>query len=162
MKKRLVAFLLISVMALSFATPAMALSFPTSVMPIENVVSEGQEFTPATERTQIHLSLFLILLALLCYSEIDCRNQIKIVENPTFTGEVVGKETRYFPPWAGASLYQLRQLHIVGEYFDGEEIIQIDRVFAVSASWYSRYEVGDFIGNTHHLTVRGFNRSLNI
>jgi len=58
-------------------------------------------------------TILIIYIAFLCYSEISYMNQIRIVENPTFTGEVVGKETGYFPPWSGAAMYYVRQLHVI-------------------------------------------------
>lgn len=91
------------------------------------------------------IATIIIFVVVAVYSGISCMNQIRIVENPTFTGEVVGKESRYLFPWVGVSTRQMHQLHIVGEYFNGEETIQIDRVFVVSHSWYNRFEVGDLI-----------------
>ena len=51
MKKRLIAFLLICLMALSFAIPAMAAEATATQQPCE---VETQETTPFTEMTQLH------------------------------------------------------------------------------------------------------------
>jgi len=53
MKKRLVAFLFISVMAMSFAVPAMANTAVVSE-PVKTTAEQGIEIVPFTEMTRIY------------------------------------------------------------------------------------------------------------
>jgi len=102
----------------------------------------------------IGISIIFVLTIILFYLEIDDMNQIRIVDNPTFTGEVINKETSSFPPWGGVAIHQSYRLHIVGEYINGGETVQIDRVFKVSSSWYERFEVGDLIYHSPPIDVQ--------
>jgi|GEM_PF-5982578 len=44
-------------------------------------------------------ALVIISVVMIVHYKINDMNQIRIVENPTFAGEVVGKEIHYVPPW---------------------------------------------------------------
>ena len=69
--------------------------------------------------------------------------QIQVINNPTFVGEVVGKESLNHFSVLGIPIR--RQLHIVGEYVEDDVVIQVNRTFRVSRYWYDKFNVGDLI-----------------
>jgi len=95
----------------------------------------------------IFFMVFLVFL-LICtaFYQNHLENQISIVDNPTFSGEVAGKEsiTRNAGMWF-LGQHTTHRLHIIGQYIEGDETIYIDRVFTVSAYWYNKFEIGDLI-----------------
>jgi len=68
-----------------------------------------------------------------------------VINNPTFTGEVVGKDTvvRHY----GFTMTPVTEfrLHIVGEYIKNDKTIYVDRFFTVSRFIYSHFGTGDII-----------------
>jgi len=93
----------------------------------------------------IIVSLFLII-AVAVYS-IHQRNQINIINDPTFVGEVVGKEATTQRSSVIRQTITYR-LHITGEYIKDGETVQVDRDFIVSKELYDRFEIGDVIPKT--------------
>jgi len=83
----------------------------------------------------ITLCLFLFTL----FYEIYLESQIQVINDSTFVGEVVGKESN------NSILGFGNRLHIIGEFIENDEVIQIDRTFRVSQNWYNKFSVGDRI-----------------
>jgi len=72
-----------------------------------------------------------------------------VINNPTFVGEVVNKEsiTRRVGSMTAFNQITTHQLHIIGEYMEGNEVMQVDQVFTVTRRWFSKFEIGDLIYN---------------
>lgn len=80
---------------------------------------------------------------------INLSNKNDIIYDPTFVGEVVGKETKKrAASAAGIMRYTEYRLHIIGEYIENDKIIQIDRSFIVSEELFNSLDIGDPISNT--------------
>ena len=88
--------------------------------------------------------IWLLFFAVLLFCHIKWNYTNNIIHNPTFIGTVVGAEsttklvTRIWK-------VPVHRLHIIGEYLEGDEIIQVDRVFVVSAEIFYQFEEGDTI-----------------
>jgi len=94
----------------------------------------------------VAITALFILSAVIILYYINLNNHWEIINHPTFTGEVIGKEsvTRN----AGVSLimkYTEYRLHISGEYTEDNRTIQIDRTFIVPSDIYNNYNIEDFI-----------------
>jgi len=91
----------------------------------------------------------LALIAIFVVADVidnNLKNEINIIYNPAFVGEVVDKESFRLNPLVMFPFGSMRyQLHIVGEFIEDNETIQLDRVFTVSHSVYNRFEIGDII-----------------
>ena len=88
-------------------------------------------------------SVLLIIVMVFYRNYID--NQINIIDNPTFVGKVVEKKS--IIRFTGLGLMGVKEyrLHITGKYIEDNEIIQIDKVFVVSADLYNQFDIGDTI-----------------
>ena len=91
------------------------------------------------------ITLAFILIALVLY-EIHLENQFQVVNNSTFVGEVINKESTTRSAGVGIwNQHTTHRLHIVGEYIEDGVVVHVDRVFIVSRYWYDRFEIGDLI-----------------
>ena len=100
--------------------------------------------------------LFLIVLALYIISSCRARHDIdELLHNPTFTGTVVRKGVAAEQRGLIGSVPAKYILHIVGEYFCGDDIIMFDRKFIVPAKMFHGLQVGDVIsyGGTRGLLL---------
>ena len=94
------------------------------------------------------IALSLAAVLLIFYAIYNHRAEIEmnnIIHNTTFTGTVVGKETTMEGFGLAGPRFTVHRLHIIGEYFENSERIEVDHVFVVSAQMYHRFEIGDII-----------------
>ena len=101
---------------------------------------------------------FLVLLVavaavLILYFDNKQRKEFyALIDNPTFRGEVVDMASVKnsfgsfgLLDWFTPMEYTEYRLHIVGQYQDGDGMIQVDRVFTVSDELYKQFNIGDEI-----------------
>lgn len=112
-----------------------------------------KEFNKKIREELFYITIFIVISIIVLtgafFYEEHLDNQIRnLINDPTFTGEIVNKEatTRHM----GLGISRLNQvttfrLHIIGEYKEGNEIIHINQTFKVSRYWYNRFEIGDLI-----------------
>jgi len=100
----------------------------------------------------------LALIAIIIYSNNSYHSWSSIndiLNNPTFTGTVAGKEKtieRFTPTGPGFKVYRL---HIIGEYINNDdEIIEVNQTFAVSETMFLNYEIGDIISYKQNSEIR--------
>ena len=87
-----------------------------------------------------------IVIVVLSLYEVRARGEINsILDNPSFVGEVIEREVRRTRGMTFMSEFTQYRLHIVGEFIEDNEIIQIDRVFIVSSELFNRFAEGDVI-----------------
>jgi len=93
------------------------------------------------------VALFFIIIIVSLHSDSKRRNEIyTLINNPTFKGEVVGKESiRRTGTLTPITRYIEHRLHIVGEYIYDNELVQVDRVFIVPRYLYNKFDIGDLI-----------------
>jgi len=95
----------------------------------------------------IIVAVILAIIALIIYMVYE-EGQNNVIHNPTFIGEVVGKESvvrSVGGTWA--MRYTEFRLHIVGEYIKDNETIHVDRVFRVYREFYNRFDIGDIFSH---------------
>ena len=68
-----------------------------------------------------------------------------ILNNPSFVGEVVNKETRRLNGMSPMLSYTQYRMHIVGHYYIIDKKVQIDRIFIVNSELFHLYDIDDVI-----------------
>ena len=103
--------------------------------------------------TLIVFVLFILAFAFIVKGQVSGSftarsSDIYTINNPSFVGEVIAKDSEIYQITATSIPVIFYRLHIVGEYLsDDKEIITFDRVFYVTRQIYNRYEVGDIISH---------------
>ena len=102
------------------------------------------------------IPLITLTLVGLIYVDINRRSEFyRIINHPTFVGEVVDKVSIQ-RNIGGMSLwgYVERRLYIIGKYHNEEGIVQIDRAFIVPQYLYEKFEIGDtIVGSMYEINV---------
>ena len=94
----------------------------------------------------IGLTAIMLLTAILIAYFDHTKNEFyEVINHPTFVGEVVGKESVWHGGFTPSTKSIEHRLHIIGKYYYGDDIIQVDRVFTVSWSQYHQFDIGDLI-----------------
>lgn len=104
----------------------------------------------------IIISIIAIILTIFMtlHDERARSNELAVLSNPSFVGEVVGKESVLRHAGGGMLMRHTEyRLHIVGQYLENYELRQVDRVFTVPRSFYAKYNIGDII--SHELVYFG-------
>jgi len=92
------------------------------------------------------IMLIIFTLSMLYY--FNKQNElIVIMKNPTFTGEVVRKETSELQRISALRELPIHRLYVTGTYTDGEKTLPFSRIYLVSTNLYNRYEIGDIISH---------------
>lgn len=92
----------------------------------------------------------IIFISMIVYLVSNQRANDKIINSihdPTFVGTVVGKETSTGSFGTFAPRFTVHRMHIIGEFIEGSERIQVNHVFVVPAEMYHRFEIGDVISH---------------
>ena len=101
-----------------------------------------------SKKNIIVIVVWLFMIIPMIFYIVYLHNQHEIINNPTFVGEIIGKESVIHRVGAsgviGVTEYRL---HIAGEYIKNNKTIQVNRVFIVSADIYNQHEVGDIISH---------------
>jgi len=110
-----------------------------------------RNFIVNNENDIICTIVFIAVLVFMIFLGVRNNNQLNsqlrdIINNPTFIGEVVNKEsiTRNARPLAAIPSTTF-QLHIIGAYMEGDEVIHVDQLFTITHYWYRKFEIGDLI-----------------
>ena len=102
------------------------------------------------KNTIIAILALLTLIALIAYAiytDLASPSFDDIINNPTFTGTVAGKEVTVERFTTLGPRFTVHRLHIIGSYIEDGEKIQVDRVFAVPSEIYRQFEIGDIISH---------------
>ena len=87
-----------------------------------------------------------VVIVVLSLSEIREKNETNaILNNPSFVGEVIGREVRHVRGMTFMSEFRQHRLHIIGEFIEDNEIIKVDRIFIVSLELFNQFDEGDII-----------------
>ena len=98
--------------------------------------------------TAIALSLAAVLLIIYAIYSHRTENEIyDILQNPTFIGTIAGKETTTESFGLIGPRFTVHRLHVIGEYYEDNERIELDHIFVVSAEIYYQFEIGDIVSN---------------
>ena len=113
-------------------------------------MSRVNAFIDKNEDTIFYLCITILVIGVTIAAflyDIHLDNQISsVIDNPTFIGEVVNKESTTRNLGFGRyNQIMTYRVHIIGEYMDGGEVIHVDRVFEITRRWYNMLEIGDLI-----------------
>ena len=89
------------------------------------------------------LAVVIVVLSLCEAREKEEANAI--LNNPSFVGEIIGRDIRHTRGMTFMSGFSQYRLHIVGELIEDNETVQIDRIFIVSSELFNRFDKGDVI-----------------
>ena len=93
--------------------------------------------------------VILLLLVISCIGETRLRNELSVISNPTFVGIVVDKDSTIHRRFTVPMIPTVYRLHIIGTYYEGNEIRRVDRIFRVPRAFYQQYEIGNIIGQSY-------------
>ena len=68
-----------------------------------------------------------------------------VIHDPTFVGIVVDKETRREHLMFTGPGFLVYRLHVIGEFVENGETVQVDRWFSVSRRMFNQFRIGDTI-----------------